>query len=83
MRTNQLKKNPSIQQTGSNVERLYKPEEVAEILKVHTRTAQDIFRGEPGVVRLGNSRPGRRVKSMIRIPESVLLRVIEERKVKC
>ena len=57
-------------------EKVYTPKELAEQLKVSTRTIQDTFRHEAGVLRLGNVQEGRRQRSQIRIPQSVVNRVL-------
>lgn len=63
-------------------ERLFTPAEIAEAWKVSTRTVQDLFRNQPGVVRIGNQLPGRRRRTILRIPESVVERVQAERQVR-
>ena len=63
-------------------ERLYTPAEIAEAWKLSTRTVQDLFRDQPGVVRIGNQLPGRRRRTILRIPESVVDRVQAERQVR-
>jgi AraC-like DNA-binding protein len=60
-----------------SIEPHYTPAEVAERLKLSARTVQRIFRDEPGVIKLSitvNRR--RRPKVTLRIPESVVLRVL-------
>lgn len=56
-------------------ERIYTPRELAEQLSVSTRSIQDLFRHEAGVLRIGNTKDGRRQRSLIRIPQSVVDRV--------
>jgi hypothetical protein len=64
-------------------EPIYTAEEVAERLKLHPSTIRRFFMNEPGVIRFGT--PGarhRRPRLVLRIPESVLERVLRQRTVK-
>jgi transposase len=42
---------------------------------VSQNTVTNIFRNEPGVLRIGNSQSGKRQKVTLSVPENVLLRV--------
>ena len=57
-------------------ETIYTLAEVAERLKVNDDTVRRMFRHEPGVIVICFPRKGRRVYRTLRIPESVLDRVI-------
>jgi hypothetical protein len=50
--------------------------EVAECLKVNEETVRRLFANEPGVVVICFPRKGKRVYRTLRIPESVLKRVL-------
>jgi hypothetical protein len=57
-------------------ERHYTATEIAQQWGISVDLARDTFRGEPGVLRF--SRPGTRTKrayTLLRVPESVLIRV--------
>lgn len=61
-------------------ERHYTPRQIAELWQLDTRTIRELFRDEPGVLKIGESgRRGRRDYITLRIPESVLLRVHQQR----
>jgi hypothetical protein len=64
-------------------ERHYSPDQVAEMWGVHANTIRRLFRGEPGVLEFGSdeTRWSRKRKTM-RIPESVLIRVHENKRSK-
>ena len=66
--------------TGGVFELMFTPREVAEILKVDRTTVQRKFQDERGVVKIGksNRRDGKRDYVTLRIPESVVRRVIAE-----
>jgi hypothetical protein len=55
---------------------LLKVSEVAECLKVNEATVRRLFSNEPGVVVICFPRRGKRVYRTLRIPESVLRRVL-------
>jgi hypothetical protein len=57
-------------------ETIYTLAEVAERLKINDDTVRRMFTNEPGVIVICFPRKGRRVYRTIRIPESVLERVI-------
>jgi hypothetical protein len=60
----------------SALERHYRVVEVAELWSIDPKTVREIFRREPGVLKI--ERPERRSKrahTTLRIPESVLLAV--------
>jgi hypothetical protein len=58
------------------LERHYSVNQLAEILNIGRDSVIRLFRCEPGVVRLSPPRRrGKRTKVMLRVPESVLLRV--------
>ena len=61
-------------------ERHFSPQELAKVWALNSRTIRDIFRDEPGVLKIGQE--GRRSKRdhiTLRIPESVAQRVYERR----
>jgi hypothetical protein len=55
-------------------EKHYTPAELAEIWGVDPETIRNVFRNEPGVLKLGNG-GGKRAYITLRIPESVAERV--------
>lgn len=57
-------------------ETIYTLAEVAERLKVNDDTVRRMFMKEPGVIVICFPRKGRRLYRTLRIPESVLERVI-------
>ncbi len=58
----------------------YSPKEVAEAWGLNERTIRDLFRDEPGVLKIGQTgRRGRRDYTTLRIPESVLNRMYHRR----
>ena len=57
-------------------EKLYTVQEIADWLSVSERTALRMFGAEPGVLRMSSTTKGQRW-SRLRIPQSVLTRVIE------
>jgi hypothetical protein len=60
-------------------EPFYTPQQIAEHLQVSVATARRLFQDESGVIKLGDSNPrGRRGYVTIRIPASVLRRVLRE-----
>jgi hypothetical protein len=62
-------------------ESLFTPQEIALQLKVHPKTIQRMFMDEPGVVVLGEEdrRDGKRQYVTLRIPESVVQRVLKSK----
>lgn len=61
-------------------ERHFSPQELAKVWALNPRTIRDIFRDEPGVLKVG--REGRRSKRAyvtLRIPATVAQRVYERR----
>jgi hypothetical protein len=57
-------------------ERHYAPADLAKVWGVDVETVRNIFRDEPGVLKLGEKNPrGRRTYLTLRIPESVAVRV--------
>lgn len=59
------------------MERHYTVDEIAASLAVSSATVRRMFRDEPGVLRLSvEPKPGRRPYLTIRVPESVLSRVL-------
>lgn len=58
-------------------ETVYTLAEVAERLKVNDDTVRRMFISEPGVIVICFPRKGRRLYRTLRIPESVLERVID------
>jgi hypothetical protein len=58
-------------------ERIFTVAEVAERLHVKHDTVRRLFLHEPGVIVICFPRRGRRLYRTVRIPESVLRRVIE------
>jgi hypothetical protein len=67
---------PSQKQPLIAIERHYSVQEIAEMWQLSQNTVRRIFRGQPGVLEIGGeeTRYGRPHR-MLRIPESVLLRV--------
>jgi hypothetical protein len=63
-----------LEQSPIMVEKHYAPAELAEIWGVDPETIRNIFRDEPGVLKLGNN-GGKRAYITLRIPESVAERV--------
>ncbi len=58
------------------IEKHYTVSEVAEMWQLHTDTVRELFRGVDGVLVLGSSeRRHKRGYQVLRIPESVLLKV--------
>jgi hypothetical protein len=62
------------QQKHPATERHYSPAEVAALWGIHPQSVRRIFRDRPGVMVLGS-----RKRIIVRIPESVLIAVHEER----
>lgn len=62
-------------------DQFYTPDEVAQMWKIDVSTARRAFQDEPGVLKLGrtNRRDGKRDYVTLRIPESTLLRVYQEK----
>jgi len=58
--------------------------EIAEMLGVSTDTVRHLFADEPGVIDLDRHEPaqGRRRYRLLRIPDSVLDRVVNRKRVK-
>jgi len=56
-------------------ERHYTPAEVGSVWGVSDETVRSIFDREPGVIRRSGSNPRKRKYVVVRIPESVMLRV--------
>lgn len=63
-------KRPSV-----NIERHYRVQELATQWGYCANTITAMFKDEAGVVKVSNSRPGKRLKVTLSIPESVVLRV--------
>lgn len=63
-----------LEQSNIMAEKHYTPAELAEIWGVDPETIRNVFRNEPGVLKLGNS-GGKRAYITLRIPESVAERV--------
>jgi hypothetical protein len=60
-------------------ERHYTVAEVAAMWKISLDTVRRLFRNEPGVIALGNTKPqGRRRYVTLRIPQSVLEKVYRQ-----
>jgi hypothetical protein len=57
-------------------EHIFTVAEIAEKLQVKTDTVRRLFLNEPGVIVICFPRKGRRVYRTVRIPESVLQRVL-------
>lgn len=51
--------------------KFYTPRQIAEMLQISDRTVLDAFREEPGTIRIANQKPGRRARTLIRIPAAV------------
>ena len=62
-------------------ERHFSAHDLAEIWKLDETTIRRIFQGQPGVLKVGksNRRDGKRDYVTLRIPESVALRIYQER----
>ena len=62
-------------------ERHFRPKELAEIWGLNESTIRRLFQDEPGVLKIGRSsrRDGKRDYTSLRIPESVAVRVHQER----
>ena len=62
-------------------ERHFTPQQLGNLWELDERTIRRIFRDEPGVLRVGKSyrRDGKREYVSLRIPESVALRVHQQR----
>jgi hypothetical protein len=60
--------------------RFYTPTDVAQMLKVSVKTAQRMFRDEPGVIEINNPRVLRRTRPHVtlRIPALVFDRVVRK-----
>ena len=56
-------------------ERHYTVPELAKLWHVSDDTIRRMFKGEPGVIEIRLQRPGKRRYVVLRIPESVALRV--------
>ena len=52
-------------------ERHYTVTEIAELWRVSTDTVRRLFEDEPGVIVISNSKPGKRPRRTLRIPQSV------------
>lgn len=65
-------------------EKHYTPMEIAEILSLDPKVIRNIFRKEPGVLKIGNDRSTYRKRShtTLRIPQSVFERVHRRMEVK-
>jgi len=59
--------------------RLCTPQEIAEAWRVDISTVRRLFIDQPGVLKLGQSRRGKRSYVTLRIPVSVAERVYKER----
>lgn len=59
--------------TTTTIEKHYTPQEVAEIWGLHRDTVRNMFKDEPGVLKLVNGKKKR--NATLRIPQSVLDRV--------
>ena len=69
---------PVLTDSSRATERHYSVAEVAELWKLSESKVRQVFRDEPGVLALGDSRPKygrRRGYVMLRIPQSILERV--------
>jgi hypothetical protein len=64
----------------SAIERHFTVLEVSELWQLHPDTVRKMFRGQPGVLKIGGKeRRGKQGYVTLRIPESVLARVHAER----
>jgi len=61
--------------TDTTLERHYSVDELCELWQMSDDFVRRLFLHEPDVVVFCNPRPGRRVYRVLRIPESVALRV--------
>lgn len=62
-------------------ERHYTTHEIAELWMLHERTVRRIFQDEPGVLKIGKygRRDGKRDYVTLRIPDSVVRRIYQQR----
>lgn len=63
-------------------ERIFTPKEIAEHYQISVHTAQNLFRNEAGTIRLANQKPGRRQRTLLRVPESVVNRVMQSKQIR-
>jgi hypothetical protein len=63
-----------LEQSHIMAEKHYSPAELAQIWGVDPETIRNVFRNEPGVLKLGNN-GGKRTYITLRIPESIAERV--------
>ncbi len=79
---NSIRENPGTGNTAVVAfERHFTAQELAELWKLDETTIRRIFQDEPGVFKVGrsNRRDGKRDYVTLRIPESVALRIYQER----
>ena len=71
---------PSVAGLNPATEQHFTPQEIAEAWQLDVSTVRRLFQDEPGVLKIGNS-CGRRKRTYmtLRVPESVLWRVHQER----
>lgn len=66
--------------TTKALERHYTAKELAQMWRIDPSTVRELFKDEPGVFRIGEAhRRGKRGYVSMRIPESIAVRVHEER----
>jgi hypothetical protein len=68
-------------ENGQKLEAIYTPKDVAKLLKFDESTIRRMFIDEPGVFVFGREqrRDGKRDYVSLRIPESVVRRVLDQR----
>jgi hypothetical protein len=64
-----------LEQSHIMAEKHYEPSELAELWGVSAETIRNIFRNEPGVLRIGEPSGKKRKYILLRVPESVAERV--------
>lgn len=69
---------------SSTIEKHYTPNEIAKKLSLDPKVIRNLFRNEPGVVKIGNDRSTykKRAHTTLRIPHSVYDRVHQRMQVK-
>ena len=65
----------TLEQSPIMAEKHYTPDELAEMWGVSAETIRNVFRREPGVLRLGEPNGKKRKYVLMRVPESVAERV--------
>lgn len=58
------------------IERHYTINELSEALQISFERCRQMVKSEPGVLRFGRQSPGKRSRTLYRIPESVIQRIL-------